>query len=192
MKFIIMKKYEKPEEYIRRLEESNEDLRKQLNYKKYCEWVNYELEEENSRMKDIIMDNIKENEQLEEENKKLKRRIWTMQDFIDYWEDIVKEVIDLLNCEEYDKALNKLEFGYVVWDDKQYELMEKAEEDEKKKLVSPLNEMIDKRVLEEIKKLRKALYMLTEKYWIRKVFKWNTLLYERKDSDCNLLDDEML
>ena len=66
-----MKRHEKPEEYIRRLEESNKDLRKQLSYMKYCEWVNYELEEDNKKLKDMIMKTIKENEELEEHKKNL-------------------------------------------------------------------------------------------------------------------------
>ena len=49
-----MKKYEKPEEYIRRLEESNEDLRKELKKYKYNEAINYELEKENKILKKAI------------------------------------------------------------------------------------------------------------------------------------------
>ena len=63
-----------------------------------------------------------------EENKKLKRRIDTMQEFIDYGESIVKEVIELLYCNEYAEAIDKLE-GYPTWDDRQYELMESYDDE---------------------------------------------------------------
>lgn len=49
-----MKKYDKPEEYIRRLECSNEDLRKELKKYKYNEAINYELEKENKILKKAI------------------------------------------------------------------------------------------------------------------------------------------
>ena len=45
------------------------------------------------------------------DNKKLKKRIDTMQEFIDYGESIVKEVIELLYCNEDAEAIDKLE-GY--------------------------------------------------------------------------------
>ena len=69
-----------------------------------------------------------ENRNLKEEVKKLKRRIDTMQDFIDYGESIVKEVIELLYCNEYAEAIDKLE-GYPTWDDRQYELMEEYDKE---------------------------------------------------------------
>ena len=54
-----MKKYDKPEEYIRRLESSNEDLRKELKKYKYNEAINYELEKENKILKKAIKSLIK-------------------------------------------------------------------------------------------------------------------------------------
>lgn len=69
--------------------------------------------------------------QLEEENKKLKERINTMQEFIDYSEWVVQNAIWMLYEEWWeDKALDYLENCYAIWDERQYEEMEKIYKDE--------------------------------------------------------------
>lgn len=50
----VMKRYSNPEEYIRKLEESNGALRKELLKYKYIQDVNYELEEENKILKEAL------------------------------------------------------------------------------------------------------------------------------------------
>lgn len=66
---------------------------------------------------------------LEEENKKLSKRIDTMQEFIDYSEWVVNNAIQMLYEEWWqEKALDYLENCYAVWDDRQYEEMEKLDD----------------------------------------------------------------
>ena len=63
--------------------------------------------------------------------KKLKERINTMQEFIDYSEWVVQNAIWMLYEEWWgDKALDYLENCYVTGDDKQYEEMERLYKDE--------------------------------------------------------------
>ena len=67
---------------------------------------------------------------LEEENKKLRERINTMQEFIDYSEWVVQNAIWMLYEEWWeDKALDYLENCYATGDDKQYEEMERLYKD---------------------------------------------------------------
>ena len=69
--------------------------------------------------------------ELEEENKKLKERINTMQEFIDYSEWVVQNAIWMLYEEWWeDKALDYLENCYATGDDEQYEEMERLYKNE--------------------------------------------------------------
>ena len=78
---------------------------------------------------DKLRDKEEENRLLKEEVKKLKRRIDTMQDFIDYGESIVEEALKLMDVEDNDGARQLLHDNYAVWDDRQYELMEEYDKE---------------------------------------------------------------
>ena len=68
---------------------------------------------------------------LKEKVRKLETRIDTMQEFIDYSEWVVHNAIRMADYEwGADKAIDYLEECYVIWDDKMYEAMEEAEEDD--------------------------------------------------------------
>ena len=87
-------------------------------------------EEMLDKMKELVLEIKAKWERLEAENKKLRRRIDTMQEFIDYSEWVVHNAINDLRDEKREKALDYLENCYVVWDEDEYERMEKADEEE--------------------------------------------------------------
>lgn len=97
---------------------TKEELEKLKNFKVYVfEWDVYVKAED---YKEIAI-----------ENKELKERINTMQEFIDYSGWVVQNAIWMLYEEWWeDKALDYLENCYVIWDDGLYEEMEKIYKDE--------------------------------------------------------------
>lgn len=61
-------------------------------------------------------------------NVDLKRRIETMQNLMDYNLDIIDEAIKIWNEKWGEDAMEYLEYNYIIWDEVQYEQMEKAED----------------------------------------------------------------
>lgn len=85
----------------------------------------------NASLKALLNEQYKLVSELREENKKLKERINTMQEFIDYSEWVVQNAIWMLYEEWWeDKALDYLENCYATGDDKQYEEMERLYKNE--------------------------------------------------------------
>lgn len=65
-----------------------------------------------------------------EKVKRLEYRIKTMQDVIDYNEDIVSEALGMMEVWDNDEAFRHLQECYAIWDDGLYEAMEEADEEE--------------------------------------------------------------
>lgn len=58
----------------------------------------------------------------------LKRRIETMQNLMDYNLDVIDKAIQLWEEKSAKKAMEYLSENYIIWDDVQYEEMEKYED----------------------------------------------------------------